>query len=125
MAERGLAVDHSTVWRWVQHYAPMPNQRLRRELRQTNRSWRVDETYIRVASRWTYLYHAVDSKGNTIDFMLSPYRDLIAAKHFLQLALSRSKQIRPRVYQCGWPLGIRPRHQRTESKWRTRASMPV
>ena len=83
MAERGLAVDHSTVWRWVQHYAPILNQRLRRELRQTNRSWRVDETYIRVAGRWTYLYRAVDSKGNTIDFMLSPYRDLIAAKHFL------------------------------------------
>jgi len=97
MAERGLAVDHSTVWRWVQRYAPMLNQRLGRELRRPNRSWRVDETYIRVAGRWTYLYRAVDSEGNTIDFMLSPHRDLIAAKHFLQLALCRTKQIRPRV----------------------------
>jgi len=97
MAERGLAVDHSTVWRWVQHYAPMLNRRLRRELRHPNRSWRVDETYIRVAGKWTYLYRAVDSEGSTIDFMLSPYRDLTAAKHFLQLALYRSKQIRPRV----------------------------
>ena len=64
MAERGLAVDHSTVWRWVQHYAPMLNRRLRRELRHPNRSWRVDETYIRVAGKWTYLYRAVDSEGS-------------------------------------------------------------
>ena len=81
MAERGLAVDHSTIWRWVQRYAPILHQRLRREIRTPNRSWRVDETYIRVAGRWTYLYRAVDSAGETIDFMLSPDRDLIAAKH--------------------------------------------
>ena len=86
MAERGLSVDHVTIWRWVQHYAPILNQRLRRELRPPNRSWRVDETYVRVAGRWTYLYRAVDSAGETIDFMLSPYRDLTAAKLFLRLA---------------------------------------
>jgi len=97
MAERGLSVDHVTIWRWVQHYAPILNQRLRRELRPPNRSWRVDETYVRVAGRWTYLYRAVDSAGETIDFMLSPYRDLTAAKLFLRLALSGSDGIRPRV----------------------------
>jgi transposase, IS6 family len=80
MAERGLGVDHVTIWRWVQHYAPLLNQRLRRELRQANGSWRVDETYIKVAGKWTYLYRAVDSMGDTIDFMLSPKRDLTAAK---------------------------------------------
>ena len=85
MAERGLSVDHVTVWRWVQHYAPILNQRLRRELRRPNRSWRVDETYVRVAGRWAYLYRAVDSSGDTIDFMLSPKRDLTAAKLFLRL----------------------------------------
>lgn len=73
MAERGLSLDHSTIWRWVQRYAPILNQRIRRELRRRNGSWRVDETYIRVAAKWTYLYQAVDSDGNTIDFMLSPY----------------------------------------------------
>jgi transposase-like protein len=72
MAERGLSVDHVTVWRWVQHYAPILNQRIRREVRHPNRSWRVDETYVRVAGQWSYLYRAVDSEGNTIDFMLSP-----------------------------------------------------
>src|SRR5437016_12560196 len=53
MAERGLSVDHVTIWRWVQRYAPILNQRLRRDLRRPSRSWRVDETYVRVAGRWT------------------------------------------------------------------------
>jgi transposase-like protein len=97
MTERGLSVDHVTIWRWVQRYAPILNQRLRRELRHPNRSWRVDETYVRVAGNWTYLYRAVDSTGETIDFMLSPRRDLMAAKLFLRLALSGSNVVRPRV----------------------------
>ena len=88
MAERGLSIDHVTIWRWVQRYAPVLNQRIRRELRRPNRSWRVDETYVRVAGDWAYLYRAVDSAGETIEFMLSPKRDLIAAKLFLRLALS-------------------------------------
>ena len=88
MAERGLSIDHVTIWRWVQRYAPVLNQRIRRELRRPNRSWRVDETYVRVAGDWAYLYRAVDSAGETIEFLLSPKRDLIAAKLFLRLALS-------------------------------------
>jgi transposase-like protein len=59
--------------------------------------WRVDETYIRVAGVWTYLYRAADSTDATIEFMLSPKRDVVAARHFLQLALWRAGQIRPRV----------------------------
>jgi transposase-like protein len=97
MAERGLSVDHVTIWRWVQRYAPILNQRLRREVRHPNRSWRVDETYVKVAGNWTYLYRAVDSVGDTIDFMLSPKRDLTAAKLFLRLALSGAGTNRPRV----------------------------
>lgn len=88
MAERNLSVDHVTIWRWVQRYAPLLNQRIRREIRRPNGSWRVDETYVKVAGRWAYLYRAVDSAGQTIEFMLSPKRDLIAAKLFLRLALS-------------------------------------
>ena len=60
-----------------------------------NRSWRVDETYVRVAGIWVYLYRAVDSAGETNDFMLSPKRDLVAAKHFLQLALSHTPEAAP------------------------------
>jgi len=97
MAERGLVMDHVTIWRWVQRYAPILNLRLGRELRRTNRSWRVDQTYVRVAGTWVYLYRAVDSAGDTIDFLLSPNRDLVAAKQFLQLALHRTGEVRPRV----------------------------
>ena len=69
--ERGLKVDHSTICRWVHAYAPEIDKRTRRYLKPTNDSWRVDETYIRVNGEWKYLYRAVDSKGNTLDFMLS------------------------------------------------------
>ena len=71
LAERGLSVDHVTVWRWVQRYAPELDRRLRKRLKATNDSWRVDETYIRVKGKWVYLYRAVDSIGATIDFLLS------------------------------------------------------
>ena len=97
MAERNLHVDHVTIWRWVQRYAPELNRRCRPELRRTNRSWRVDETYIRVAGKWTYLYRAVDSTGDTIDFLLSPKRDADAAKRFIQKALRSPGRARPRV----------------------------
>ena len=97
MAERNLSVDHVTIWRWVQRYAPELNRRCRPELRPTNRSWRVDETYLRVAGKWTYLYRAVDSTGATIDFLLSARRDTNAAKRFLQKALCSPGHPRPRV----------------------------
>ena len=80
MAERGVEVDHSTIARWVLHFSPILNDLIGHEMRRPNRSWRVDETYVRVAGRWTYLYRAIDSAGNTIDFLLSPNRDLTAAK---------------------------------------------
>ena len=97
MAERNLHVDHVTIWRWVQRYAPELDRRCRRELRPTNGSWRVDETYLRVAGRWTYLYRAVDSAGATIDFLLSAKRDAAAAKRFFQKALRSPGHPRPRV----------------------------
>ena len=115
-AERGLSVDHVTIWRWVQRFAPILNQRLRRELRRPNRSWRVDETYVRVAGQWTYLYRAVDSAGDTIDFMLSPKRDLTAAKLFLRLALSGSGGVRPRVVPSPEPLGF-PMKKSLSASW--------
>ena len=73
--ERGLEADHTTIWRWVQRYGPELEKRLRRHLKSTNRSWRVDETCVRVKGRWCYLYRAIDSTGATIDFVLSGLRD--------------------------------------------------
>jgi transposase, IS6 family len=87
LAERGLSVDHVTVWRWVQRCAPELDRRLRKRLKTTNDSWRVDETYVRVKGKWVYLYRAVDSTGATIDFLLSAKRDAAAAERFLTKGL--------------------------------------
>jgi len=97
MTERGLSVDHSTVYRWVQAYAPELEKRCRPQLKSTNNSWRVDETYIKVKGKWKYLYRAVDSSGNTIDFMLSAKRDKGAAKRFFRKALKAAHNSSPRV----------------------------
>ena len=97
LAERGLAADHTTIWRWVQRYGPELEQRLRRHLKPTNKSWRVDETYIRVQGSWCYLYRAIDSTGATIDFLLSALRDAAAAKRLFRKALSDPSHPQPRV----------------------------
>ena len=92
IAERGLPVDHSTVFRWVQDYAPELDKRCRRHLRSTNDSWRVDETYVKVKGKWKYLYRAVDSAGNTLDFLLTAKRDaLVGQTVFLQDAEGHSQ----------------------------------
>jgi transposase, IS6 family len=96
-AERGLEADHTTIWRWVQRYGPELDQRLRRHLKPTNKSWRVDETYIRVSGRWCYLYRAIDSTGATIDFLLSALRDAAAAERLFRKALSDPAHPQPRV----------------------------
>ena len=64
--ERGLEVDHSTVFRWVQRYAPEINKRIRPQLKLSGASYRIDETYVKVGKQWKYLYRAVDSSGDTI-----------------------------------------------------------
>src|SRR5499427_1446912 len=80
MAERGIALAHTTILRWVQRYVPEFEKRWRRYARPVNGSWRCDETYIKVRGRWTYLYRAVDNEGRTVDFLLSVRRDVSAAK---------------------------------------------
>src|SRR5258708_33361931 len=80
MRERGLHVDHTTIYRWVQQYAPELERRCRPHLKPTTDSWRVDETYIKVKKEWKYLYRAVDSQGKTLEFFFSSTRDAKAAK---------------------------------------------
>jgi transposase, IS6 family len=84
MRERGLEVDHSTVFRWVQRYAPEINKRVRPHLKMSGTSYRVDETYIKVGKTCKYLYRAVDKYGQTIEFILSSRRDVSAAKRFFK-----------------------------------------
>jgi transposase-like protein len=87
MAERGLYLAYTTILRWVRRYAPEFIKRWNRFGRATGRSWRVDETYIKVRGKWVYLYQAVDKAGQTIDFRLSRTRDVAAAKAFFKKAI--------------------------------------
>lgn len=93
LADRGVVVDHTTLYRWIQAYAPELVKRVRPHLRMTNGSWRVDETYVKVKGRWTYLYRAVDRRGQTIDFLLSAKRDAVAARRFFRKALKINSEL--------------------------------
>jgi IS6 family transposase len=95
MQERGVTVDHTTIFRWVQRYAPELEKRCRSQLKATNDSYRVDETYIK--KQWHYLYRAVDSTGATPDFMLSATRDADAVEQFFRRILDASHTTLPRV----------------------------
>lgn len=90
MRERGLGVDHSTVQRWVVHYAPRLEQLFRQKKKRPGDRWRMDETYIKVKGRWQYFYRAVDKQGNTIDFLLTARRDKKAAFRFFVKAIGRN-----------------------------------
>ena len=92
-----IAVDASCIWRWVQAYAPELNKRCRQHLKSTNQSYRVDETYIKVKGEDKFLYRAVDSTGQTIEFLLTAKRDAAAAKRFFRKALSTPGNPQPRV----------------------------
>jgi len=91
MAERGIDLAHTTILRWVQHYTPEFQKRWNRFARTVGGSWRMDETYVRVKGRWTYLYRAVDKRGETVDFYLSRKRDVNAAKTFLRKAIKSQR----------------------------------
>jgi putative transposase len=89
MEERGVPVDHATIQRWVVKYSPPLEEAFHRRKRPVGRSWRMDETYIRVKGEWRYLYRAVDKTGQTIDFLLTEHRDTEAALRFLTQAIHR------------------------------------
>jgi transposase, IS6 family len=97
LLDRGVEVDHTTIFRWIQAYAAELEKRTRPHLRMSNGSWRVDETYVRVKGRWTYLYRAVDSRGQTIDFLLAARRDTAAAKRFFRKAIAQPHVANPRT----------------------------
>lgn len=87
MAERGVEVDHATVHRWALKILPVLAKVFRRRKRPLGRSWRMDETYIRVSGQWKYLYRAVDRLGHTVDFLLTAKRDHAAARRFFERAI--------------------------------------
>jgi transposase-like protein len=120
-ADGGFKVDHTTLFRWIQAYAPELDKRVRPHLRMTNGSWRVDETYILVKGKWVYLYRAVDAAGQIIDFLLSPKRDAAAAKRFFRKALKQLHTVNPRTVtvdkNAAYPIAVKAMKQ-SEELWR-------
>lgn len=129
LRERGVAVDHTTLWRWTQSYAPQLERRLRPHLRPTGRRWHIDETFVRASGEWVYLYRAVDETGATVDFFLAPQRSVRKAKLFFRRALSApARPVPSELIVDGnptYPIAVRalqresqlPKHVR----WRCRA----
>ena len=121
MEERGLCIAHTTIMRWVHQYGPELDERIRRYLKTTNDPWRVDETYVKVKGQWMYLYRAVDSEGNTIDFYLSKTRTTGAAKHFFKKALRPFHVSKPRVIT----VDKNPAYPMAIEELKNRKKMPV
>jgi len=121
MAERGLAVSHTTILRWVIRYVPEFEKRWGRRARNVHSSWRVDETYISVRGQWHYLYRAVDKRGKTVDFLLRPDRGIAGAQAFFRKALVTRLPRWPRKITLD---GHVPSHQalrrlrREDPKWK-------
>ena len=87
MAERGVMVDHSTIHRWAMKMLPVLAVVCRRRKLPVGKSWRMDETYVKVGGQWKYLYRALDKSGNTLDFLLRAKRDHAAARAFFERAI--------------------------------------
>ena len=90
MAERGIAVDHSTVHRWAIKLLPVLEKAFRRCKRAVGKSWRMDETYVKVRGEWKYLYRAVDKEGNTVDFLLRARRNKAAAQRYFEKSIQQN-----------------------------------
>jgi transposase-like protein len=90
IAEHGIEVDHSTVHRWVIKLVPLFEKAFRKHKRPVGKSWRMDETYIKVRGQWKYLYRAVDKAGDTVDFLFRARRDTVAARRYFEKAIDQN-----------------------------------
>ena len=123
MAERGVLLAHTTIMRWIQRYVPEFEKRWNRFACRAGASWRVDETYVKIKGRWTYLYRAVDSAGKTVHFLLRAKQDVAAAKAFFRRAFKSQGRLPPAITLDGYQashraarefLGEHRRGQRTK-----------
>lgn len=131
MAERGISIDHSTIHRWVVHFSPVLLTRFNLRKRTVGGKWHMDETKVR--GQWMYLYRAIDSVGDTVEFWFSEHRDLPAAKRFLRKALQRhgrpdrividgSQTNREAIISCDTESRLRDRSRRALRAIRIRKS---
>ena len=107
MAERGIDLAHTTIMRWIQRYVPEFEKRWNRFACKAGGSWRVDETYVKIKGCWTYLYRAVDSNGQTVDFLLRAKRDVAAAKAFFRRAFESQRSLPRAITLDGYPASHR------------------
>jgi transposase-like protein len=91
LAERGIDVDHTTVYRWVERFTPLLAEAARPCRHAVGDRWQVDETYVKVAGRWRYVYRAIDQFGQVVDVFVSPRRDLRAARRFFERAIGTTR----------------------------------
>jgi IS6 family transposase len=129
LAERGILVDQSTIYRWVQRFLALIGEVARKCRDPVGSDWRLDETYARIRGRWHYMYRAIDGCGQIVDGQVSPRRDLIAARRFFERAIAPSGndaaadhhwqgwRVSAGISHGGtgraasyWPLGIEPDH---------------
>lgn len=120
MAERGIDVDRTTIHRWVVHFSPVLPKHFNRRKRSVCSKWHMDETYIKVRGQWLYLYRAIDSIGDTVEFWFSEHRDLPAAKRFLRKALAHHGRL-DRI-SCDAESRLRDRSHRTLAAIHIRSS---
>ncbi len=97
LAERGVLVDQSTIYRWVQRFLPLIGEAARKYRHPIGPDWRVDETYARIRGRWHYIYRAIDGVGQIVDVYVSPTRDTVAARRFFEQAIASSRTTPRRV----------------------------
>ena len=121
IAERGLSVNHTTIWRWTQRYGPEVYRHLQGHVKRKSSTWHMDETFVRVGGRQMYLFRAVDSYGQTVEFYLSETRDREAAKLFLRKALANPDNRPPHVFATDGLRSYRAaiRELKTESRIRS------
>jgi len=129
LAERGIEVDHVTVYRWVQRFAPEFAEAARARQHVIGDRWRVDETYVKVGGTWRYLFRAIDQFGQVIDVFLSPRRNADAARRFFERALDRTRvspvevttdryRVYPRVLDEFLPAAFTTRRSTPTTHWR-------
>src|SRR5215207_2126418 len=97
LAERGILVDQSTIYRWVQRFLPLIGEVARKYRQPVGPDWRVDETYARIRGRWHYIYRAIDARGQIVDAYVSSTRDMVAARRFFERAIASRGTIPRRV----------------------------
>jgi transposase-like protein len=90
LAERGVLVDQSTIYRWVQRYLPLFGEVARKNRAPVGPDWRVDETYARIGGGWHHIYRAIDGHGQIVDAYVSPMRDMVAGRRFFERAVASS-----------------------------------